>query len=444
MAEVLGTTVGVVSLGIQLCDKIKTYSQDYKTRDEQLGSVLRRAVSLKELLQHLHQLAGESASTQPEISAAVSRHIAACEADIRALDELTATLVPKAPAPGDGGSIKGKMKEEAKKLAFPFNRADVDKLEAQLDKTIQTLSLAVSGLQLRSQASLLGGQEAIASGQGDIISGQHGIASSQAVITSGQAALAASQARMHDDLNNLGNKMEEQFQQMFIMMQSLSTASAPYPQTTEVMTLAMTSPSALEEACNLANQSPMAEGSSQLRQQHRQRMSGRRCGCQPRRLKYSRSSSPWFSFTALDETTEDRAHRPSCPCVRLKPAETSRQMTLTFSGLRSYLSAAISIGFYTSRGAGGYSISPVLRYQRTVESATSPAFKVIQIVQIAQISRGSAAVVEKALEKLQEIYATGQAFPTDLDEDGATVLTRFSFSGFMSGINKTGVQVSLL
>jgi hypothetical protein len=149
MAEVLGTTVGAVSLGIQLCDKIKAYIQDYKTRDEQLGSVLRRAVSLKELLEHLHQLAGESASTQPEISAAVSRHIAACEADIKALDELTAEFVPRALALGDGG-IKGKMKEESKRLAFPFNRANVDKLEAQLDKTIQTLSLAVGGLQLRS------------------------------------------------------------------------------------------------------------------------------------------------------------------------------------------------------------------------------------------------------------------------------------------------------
>lgn len=433
-----------VSLGIQLCDKIKTYTQDYKTRDEQLGRVLHRAVSLKELLEHLHQLADESTSTQPEISAAVSRHIAACEADIRALDELTAKLVPKAPAPGDGG-IKGKMKEEAKRLAFPFNRADVDKLEAQLDKTIQTLSLAVSGLQLRSQASLLGGQEAIASGQGDIISGQHGIASSQAMITSGQAALAVGQARMHGDLDNLGNKMEEQFQQMFIMIQSLSTASTPLPQTKETVTLALASPSALQEACNFANQAPVAEGSGQLRQQHRQIMDGKPCGCRRRRLKYSRSSSPWFSFSVLDETTEDKTHRSDCLYARIRPTETSRLMTLTFSGLRSYLSTAISIGFYTSRGAGGYSISPVLRYQRTVESATSPAFKVVDVVTDSWYFLGRLSpVVEKALVKLRDIYATGQAFPTDLDEDGATVLTRFSFNLSIFVINIKPSQVSEL
>lgn len=400
MAEVLGTTAGVVSLGIQLCDTITQYVEDFNTRDEQLGAVLRRAQRLKQSLEFLDQITRDYAPTHPAASQAISTNIAACETELKALHDFAYELVPSVP-PTDR---KGKMKETAKRLIFPFNRADIDKLDARFDKASAALSLAINCLQLYSQAGISSGQ-----------------------------------ATMQSDLS----KLNDRFDEMFVMFRSWNSMS-PHQRGTEVMTMALTKPSALKDVCDIVTDArsssesqnsitetaTMAQDGGMSVQQYQFRKSPKSCGCRPRRYKYSRMSPSWFSFSVLEEIDEERVHHPSCEMSEWNLGKRHHSIALTYTGLRDYLSRAVSVGFFMSNGAGGCSIAPLLRTWRTVNENTSPAFVLMDRIRIAMmfLTKGSESakmlVVDRGLSALRKIFAAKKAFPADVDQHGYTLMTR--------------------
>lgn len=395
MAEVLGTTIGVVSLGIQICDRITEYIHDFNTRDEQLGNVLRRAQHVKHLLGLLERLARDLASSQPEAGYTVTTQIAACGKELEALRDFARELAPVARPADD---LREKMRERAKRYTFPFSKADIGKLEIRLEKASQTLSLAVDCLQLHSQVA------------------------------------------MQNDLDRLSHRLEE----MHLMMQSWDTVPAQ-KRRGEMMALALTDPSALRDMCDVVRDgswSAVSNDYGTVTREYGYRRPRRSCGCRPRRLRSIQVSPSWFSFSVLQETVEDRIHEPSCPHFGLNPAETSWSTGLRFTSLRKYLSMAVSIGLTTKRGAGGCSISPVLQYRRMVKSALSPAFVLANVLAeafsfCAYPSRREP-LVDAALEGLRQLYANKQALPTDVNQLGATVLTWFSHLVFWrtgAGIN---------
>lgn len=108
MAEVLGTTVGVISLGMHLCDAITQSISNSKTRDEQVGGILRRSRHLKQLPALLDPINGHVTTIDPEASGALSVHTSTCEVELRALRQLADDLIPPLSSPTDAkGKIKG-------------------------------------------------------------------------------------------------------------------------------------------------------------------------------------------------------------------------------------------------------------------------------------------------------------------------------------------------
>lgn len=387
MAEVLGTTIGVVSLGFQICDKITEYIHDFNTRDEQLGNVLRRAQHVKHLLGLLERLARDLASSQPEASHAVTAQIVACAQELEALRDFARDLAPTARPADDR---REKMRERAKRYTFPFSRADIGKLEMRLEKASQTLSLAVDCLQLHSQAA------------------------------------------MQSDLDRLSHRLEE----MHLMMQSWDTVHVQ-KQRGEMMAVALADPSALREICDVVRdggRSAASNDCSTATREYSYRRPRRSCGCRPRRLRSSYVSPSWFSFSVLQETVEDRMHEPGCLYFELNPAETSRSITIRYAGLQRYLSMAVSIGLLTKRGAGGCSISPVLQYRRTVLCSVSPTFvltgALTEAFSFCTFPSRREALIDTALEGLRQLYINKQALPTDVNQFGATVLTWFCYLTF--------------
>lgn len=400
MAEVLGTTAGVVSLGIQLCDKITQYIEDFNTRDEQLLSVLGRAQHLKESLNLLDQLAQSFAPAHAEASQIVSANIATCKRELEALKDFAHELVPSLPP----DNKMGKMRETTKRLAFPFKSADVKKLDAHLEKSLHALSRATDCLQLCSQLN----------------------------IVSGQSAILSRLIRMESIVEEMHS----------YRVQPTGTISTQQ-QRAEVVTMElMKKPSLLQEACDavvdvtspsqsiipgvLANQ----QDGSVVMPNHGIRRCPE-CGFRPRRYEYSRMSPSIFSISILEETVEERAHRPCCKRSQRSTGQTSRRsFALRSTVLRAYLSTAVSIGFFTSYEAGRYSVGPVLNCQRTVYSRESPAFVLIDRIMTAiAICRSdpktAMQVVDHGVSTLRQIFGAKQALPTDIDEHGATLTTTF-------------------
>lgn len=394
----------VISLGIQLCDRIAEYLQDFNTNDEQLGAVLRRSQHLRHILESLDRHIRRSAPTLPEASHNVSAAMSSCDTELRALKDLVYILAPTLPLPDDR---KGKTRETMKKVMFPFRRADVEKLEHRLDKTSQVLILAMESLQLDSQLSLSSGQTAM---------------------HDSLRQLGSNQSAMRSDLTDLRAKLEE------VQTTMLSWATKSVHGEGHMMAVALASPSALKGICDVVSESgkAMHGGSDMAMQARGYRRYSRACDCRPRVHRYTRASPSLLSFSLEEEVTENRLHRPDCVYSKLNPTETSRRLALTYTGLRRYLSTAISVGLRADYGAGGSSIGPVLRYSRTVDSRTSPAFILMQRLIVAldyswnpnSISV-DIKVVKRGLETLQNLYGDGRASPCDVNEYGATVLTLF-------------------
>lgn len=387
MTEVLGTAIGVVSLGIQICDSITEYIHDFNTRDEQLGNVLRRAQHVKQLLDVLERLARDLASSQPEASHVLATQIVSCARELETLRDFVRGLAPTARPVDD---LREKMRERAKKLTFPFSRADIEKLELRLEKASQTLSLAVDCLQLQSQAA------------------------------------------MQNNLDQLSRRLED----MHLMMQSWDSMRVRKPGG-KVVALALADPSALRQVCDVVkdnNGSALSNDRSTDTREYSSRRPRRSCGCRPRRLRSSHTSPWWFSISVFREIVEERIHEPGCPYSQLDPAETSRSVALTYTGLQGYLSMAISIGLLTRHGAGGCSISPVLQYRRALQPGPAPAFALTNALAEAfsycTFQSVTEPLIDAALEALRQLYANKQALPTDVDHLGATVLTWFCYRVF--------------
>jgi hypothetical protein len=146
MAEVIGsagTAVGVVSLGIQVCQGLYTYIDSVRSRDADLefASAQLRGVTqiLKRLQDLLPKIEGSSVPDDETMNT-----LRACMRDsgttIASLQTLLQSL-EKTPA----ADIKGKAKDVGKMLTFGFRRAEL----ASLQDKVSSLTLNVqSSLQI--------------------------------------------------------------------------------------------------------------------------------------------------------------------------------------------------------------------------------------------------------------------------------------------------------
>ena len=147
MAEpvgIIGTAVGIVSLGLQLYGSLKDYIDDVKGRDTYVSKTLENLEFLQQLLNSINStlpcLEREHLSSTQTVATALRR----CEAELKALEGEVQKHAPAA-TPSDR---KGKMKETRKKLTFPFAKSELENLASRIDRLNSLLSLALQELEL--------------------------------------------------------------------------------------------------------------------------------------------------------------------------------------------------------------------------------------------------------------------------------------------------------
>lgn len=82
-----------------------------------------------------------SSSHESSVSA-VRACMETCKLDIAALETIVSEL-PGSAAAGQDSRVWLNMKEQGKKLAYPFHRSKLDKLQAQLAKVTGSLQMAL-------------------------------------------------------------------------------------------------------------------------------------------------------------------------------------------------------------------------------------------------------------------------------------------------------------
>ncbi|KAF0324697.1 hypothetical protein GQ607_008136 [Colletotrichum asianum] len=145
MADVLGTVLGVVSLGLQVGASIGNYLDGVQCRKEDMEYTTRCCKSMNALLQQIkslqHQLTGVNIS-------AVREAMTTAEVELFVLGNFVEKIRtgnnPKSP-----NSVMKRAKKQKTRLLYPFQKDHLYRLNAQLDAANRALQAALLQVQLK-------------------------------------------------------------------------------------------------------------------------------------------------------------------------------------------------------------------------------------------------------------------------------------------------------
>ncbi|OCT45668.1 hypothetical protein CLCR_01745 [Cladophialophora carrionii] len=145
MAEVAGTAVGVISLGIQVCQGLVSYYQAYRGQDETIRNILCHVEGLSNTLEVAHAcLTKANPARFVAISQAVNSIIACADA-IHGLEQLLQrcrqTISPTASGPE-------RIRLAVHKAVFPFQQSTIRDFSETVKGLQANVSLALQTLQL--------------------------------------------------------------------------------------------------------------------------------------------------------------------------------------------------------------------------------------------------------------------------------------------------------
>lgn len=146
MAEpvgIVGTAAGIVSLGIQTYGGIAAYLDSYKDREHDLKIATAQLANLRGSLAIIDQAKPRLATKSHLDTTSLACSIKSCEDELKKLDELLRRL-SSSSAPTSTSAIK----DQRKKLTFPFHRPSLTKLEESLERTNNVLQTVLQSLEL--------------------------------------------------------------------------------------------------------------------------------------------------------------------------------------------------------------------------------------------------------------------------------------------------------
>jgi hypothetical protein len=148
---IIGTGVGVVSLGLQIYGELKKYLDAYAGRDTQVSKALDYLKQLDSTLAVLQTIVPDFESEQRLSSDIVTLNLQRCRDEMVVLQAELQKHEPSAYT-----DLKGKIKEAKRKLQYPFARHTLAELEGRLERVLEYLSLATIGLNLCVYPTLSG------------------------------------------------------------------------------------------------------------------------------------------------------------------------------------------------------------------------------------------------------------------------------------------------
>lgn len=142
--EIVGTAVGVVSLGLQLCTSVSDYLDGLKCARYEIASVSRQLECLGIALEILQTGLQRIGPIEEAAEHAVQRCVGSVEAEMKELSGFLDDV--KHQVPGEG--VRSWIVEQKKKAYYPFSRASLQKLETRLTAVNTVLSTAIQAMDL--------------------------------------------------------------------------------------------------------------------------------------------------------------------------------------------------------------------------------------------------------------------------------------------------------
>ncbi|KAI8628988.1 hypothetical protein F5Y19DRAFT_435768 [Xylariaceae sp. FL1651] len=390
--SIAGLAAGVISLGLQVAGGLSDYLNAVKGRTEELNLAKEQTDNMKDLLMTIKDLLPQVKSSWPESANIIERHVKSCNTELNALHTLLSEL--SEPSSSDSG-IYFKIAEQKKKLIYPFNRSDINRIVKRLAKVNSALQIAlqVTGLNvsITSVNQIRQIHDAVLSlSQFQVLQTQSTVAR--------VSLTAASENPKRIAVRGVGVPLDS-------IETAMALASKP--------SLLSSSIAALEK-CNTL---PAAcRGVS------------RACVCRTSRTTTCRRSS-WGYFAFSYETSNTKKHLPSCPFSRIDGEMQATRFTVEYRGLRKLFQTAVGLSFVNTHGAGGRNISPGFAHYPIVDEHTAPAFRVITLAYTMltfNFYSCDSEIVVKAVQccynTVLTLYSERKASPLDISSTGESLM----------------------
>ncbi|KAI1249155.1 hypothetical protein MGN70_008764 [Eutypa lata] len=426
---IVGLAAGLASLGIQVCGGITTYLDGIKCQADDIASVKRQVQSLESVLQAVRTTLPRIDSSHQVSTTAVVECLRSFEAELETLGKFVSKLTADIVTPT---KFKDKVKEQTKKLTYPFNRSKLNQLEARLvqvngifQTSLQGLDLGISSSSLKTleansratSADLLVVRSGVELSNNTLPSIQQSVDSLAPLITSQTETLSSqienSGIRTQDTIQRLQgdfqslvlhqlNRIEQSFQRSdqsnYARLERIVSElyskdvkgrkGEQYQSSEVVVGRLIAKPNNLGSLCNEFSslprssqsftQEPLASFKSTLLQSSVN--SGGASYIYGRRKRRQRQRIRWGPFEFYDEHTLTEENLLDSNIS--KAISRHRSIGLKYMGVANLLSRAINIAFSMSSGAGGFSIAPSFTYYATVDERIAPAFRLLDLLHV--------------------------------------------------------------
>ena len=142
--SVAGTAVGVISLGIQVCQGLLEYYRAWEAQDKEIKETLENIAREQKILQLLQSTLAKHSSSFATSVVQVEASITQAKAEFVYLDG----LLQKCRQTRIPSDLREKAKTVAKSLLYPFKRETIRDLKKAIAETGRVLALAIQQLQL--------------------------------------------------------------------------------------------------------------------------------------------------------------------------------------------------------------------------------------------------------------------------------------------------------
>lgn len=153
MAEafgVAGSAVGVISLGIQVCQGLLTYYDSWKGCHQDIESTSRSIANLTAILKRIARVIGDQAKEGDVVEQQINNIVTQCLGSIKGLSE-ELTKFEKYP---DSADIRAKIKSHMRRLYYPFKESNLAKLRDSVQDIRDDLVPALEILQVEKLSGI--------------------------------------------------------------------------------------------------------------------------------------------------------------------------------------------------------------------------------------------------------------------------------------------------
>ncbi|KZL74609.1 hypothetical protein CT0861_00106 [Colletotrichum tofieldiae] len=419
MAELAGTIVGVVSLGLQVCSGINAYLDGIQSRKEDIASTTRHCKTTEILLKETESLRGRLAGLASTNSTALQEHITAAKAELLLLENYLAKICTES---------------SSKKILYPFRRDHLNLLDSRLERASKALqgALQLAGLEvsLNSSESLRGMRTSFETLAQDFSE------------TSSEMQTSIIEIRESTSLSRQENMaIMESVAQLNTMMSAL-VSSGPVA----LVPRLVSKPDTLRRVCDEMEvrqtlrpghqaSSPRPDSSLVMKssEQPINTYPELHCRCNCRRISHRRKREFGPAFV-LSKNVIERVHLAGCPLAGFDVEMTrSWSAGISIRAFRKLVSTAVTLTMFSTLGAGGFGLAPSISYHNIRDQ--SPAFKVIDLLIKAFEARvwneyESTELVQRGIRSLQASFMAKTSSPSDLDSKGETLLSHLAFFSY--------------